>query len=147
MGNLFVNKDISITDDFNDVDYDTLGNNLYLYNVKATKGLITKPESDIHLFLKDKSGTVVGGICCETYSYCLYIDIFWIIEKYRKKGYGKLLLNKVESIGKKVGCTFAHTSTFSYQSPQFYKSMGYEVFGIIEDYPEDIKQYFLKKKL
>lgn len=44
MGKLFVDKDISITDDFNDMDYDTIGNKLYEYNVGATKGLITKPE-------------------------------------------------------------------------------------------------------
>ncbi len=75
-------SDMSITDDYNDVDYDTVGNHLYEYNVKETKGLITKPESDIHLFLKDKLGNVVGGICCETYSYCLYIDMFWIAENY-----------------------------------------------------------------
>ncbi|MEI3611488.1 hypothetical protein [Pseudogracilibacillus sp. SO30301A] len=36
--------------------YDTVGNHLYDYNVKETKGLITKPESDIHLFLKYKYG-------------------------------------------------------------------------------------------
>ncbi|EEM56635.1 MULTISPECIES: GNAT family N-acetyltransferase [Bacillus cereus group] len=147
MGKLFVDKNISITDDYTDEDYDTVGENLYAYNVDATKGLLTKPESDIHLFLKDKSGKVVGGICCETYSYCLYIDMFWVSEKYRNKGYGKLLINEAERIGKKAGCTFAHTSTFSYQSPHFYKNMGYEVFGVIEDYPEDIKQFFLKKKL
>ncbi|NWN81093.1 GNAT family N-acetyltransferase, partial [Bacillus sp. (in: firmicutes)] len=88
MGELFLDKDISMADDFNDEDYDTVANSLYAYNVEATKGLLTKPESDIHLFLKDKSGNVVGGICCETYSYCLYIDMFWIAEKYRNKGYG-----------------------------------------------------------
>ncbi|GIN39384.1 MULTISPECIES: hypothetical protein [Heyndrickxia] len=35
----------------------------------------------------------------------------------------------------------------SYQSPEFYKRMGYEVFAVNDEYPEDIKQFLLKKKL
>ncbi|WP_242069645.1 hypothetical protein [Paenibacillus dendritiformis] len=45
-----------------------------------------------------------------------------------------------------MGCTFAHTSTFSYQSPHFYQQAGYEVFAILDDYPDGIQQFFLKKK-
>ncbi|RPK30474.1 hypothetical protein EDO6_01101 [Paenibacillus xylanexedens] len=46
-----------------------------------------------------------------------------------------------------LGCKLAHTSTFSYQSPEFYKMMGYKVFGLIDEYPDGIVQYFLKKRL
>lgn len=142
-----IDSDMRITYDYNETGYDSVSDNLYEYNVRATRGLLKKPEKDIHLFLKDESDQVVGGIFCETFSYCLYIDVFWIADDYRNKGYGKVMLTEAERIGKEMGCTFSHTSTFTYQSPDFYKRMGYEVFGILDDYPEGIKQFFLKKKL
>lgn len=57
---------IKITVDSNDTDYNQVCNNLYEYNVRATNGLLKKPGKDINLYLKDKSGKVVGGLFCET---------------------------------------------------------------------------------
>ncbi|WP_409995175.1 GNAT family N-acetyltransferase [Brevibacillus brevis] len=88
-----------------------------------------------------------GGVFCETWSYGLYIDVFWIADGYRNQGYGKAMITEVERLGKELGCIFAHTCTFSYQAPEFYKHMGYEVFGVNDEYPDGIKQFFLKKKL
>lgn len=66
----------------------------------------------------------------------------------RKPGAG-LTLARFEAWGALVARlhAFAHTCTFTYQSPDFYRAMGYEVFGVVDDYPEGIVQYFLKKKL
>lgn len=138
---------IRITVDSNETDYNQVCNNLYEYNVGATNGLLKKPGKDINLYLKDDSGKVVGGLFCETWSYGLYIDVFWIADEYRNKGYGKIMIAEAERLGKELGCIFSHTCTFSYQSPEFYKRMGYEVFAVNDEYPEDIKQFFLKKKL
>ncbi len=147
MEDVLLDGEIKISCDYNEEDYDFVGDQLYEYNVKASQGLLKKPEHDVHLFLKEKSGQVVGGIFCETYNFSLYIDMFWIADDYRGKGYGKAMIAEAERAGKKMGCVFAHTSTFSYQSPHFYQNMGYEVFGMLDDYPDGIKQYFLKKKL
>lgn len=138
---------MSITSQYADTDYDTVADHLFEYNARATRGLLTKPEHDIHLFLRDDSGEVAGGIFCETYSYCMYIDMFWIADGYRNKGYGKAMIAEAENIGREMGCTFAHTSTFSYQAPHFYQQAGYEVFAVLDDYPDGIQQFFLKKKL
>ncbi|UHA73636.1 GNAT family N-acetyltransferase [Paenibacillus sp. 481] len=134
-------------EEIDEADYDLVCDNLYEYNVQATNGLLEKPGKDINLFLKNEAGTVIGGIFCETFNYCLYIDVFWIEEAYRNKGYGKVMMAEAEKLGKELGCVFAHTNTFSYQSPHFYTRMGYEQFGVIDDYPDGIKQFFLKKKL
>ncbi|MGO4692664.1 GNAT family N-acetyltransferase [Paenibacillus sp. 2TAB26] len=77
----------------------------------------------------------------------MHIDVFWIANEYRNKGYGKIMMAEAKRIGKELGCIFAHTSTFTYQSPEFYKRMGYEIFAVNDEYPEDIKQFFFKKKL
>jgi ribosomal protein S18 acetylase RimI-like enzyme len=138
---------IKITTDSSDQDYKQVCRNLYEYNVKASNGILKVPGRDINLYLKDETDKVVGGIFCETWSYSMYIDVFWISDEYRHHGYGKMMLAEAEKLGKELGCLFAHTSTFTYQSPDFYKGMGYEVFGVNDEYPDGIKQFFLKKKL
>ncbi|MGF9698493.1 GNAT family N-acetyltransferase [Paenibacillus sp. MABNR03] len=130
-----------------DEDYKAICNHLYNYNLRETKGLLKKPGKSINLFLRNKTGKAIGGIFCATYCDTLYIDNFWIDEEYRNHGNGKTLILQAESIASDMGCKLAHTSTFSYQAPEFYQKMGYEVFGILDEYPEGIVQYFLKKKL
>jgi GNAT superfamily N-acetyltransferase len=131
--------ELQIVFDDNEEDYKTVCNNLYNYNFKETNGLLTKPGRSINLFMKDKSGKAVGGIFCATYCETLYIDNFWIDEEHRKKGYGKSLIMQAESMASELGCKLAYTSTFSYQSPEFYQKVGYKVFGLIDD---GIIQYF-----
>ncbi len=138
---------IMISEVSDDSDYEHVCQNLYEYNVQVTDGVLKIPGKDINLYLKDESGKVVGGIFCETWSYGLYIDVFWIDDSYRHKGYGKIMLTEAERLGKEIGCIFAHTCTFTYQSPEFYKRMGYKVFGVNDEYPNGIKQFFLKKRL
>jgi GNAT superfamily N-acetyltransferase len=146
MADIILDK-IKITSESNGTDYNEVCDQLYAYNVRATNGVLKKPGKDINLYLKDESGKIVGGLFCETWSYGLYIDVFWIADEYRHKGHGKIMLTEAERIGKDWGCTFAHTCTFTYQSPAFYKNRGYEVFGVNDEYPDGIKQFFLKKKL
>lgn len=120
---------------------------LFQYNVDRTDGLLKKPGVDINLVLEDEQGQAVGGVFCDTFLYCLYVDVLWVAEAYRGQGYGAALMREAERMARERGCTFTHTCTFSYQSPDFYRAMGYEVFGVLDDYPEGIKQFFLKKKL
>lgn len=122
-------------------------NGLWKYNVDATKGLLLEPKiDDIHIVVRDASGIVVGGIRCDVFSKCLYVDVLWVADSHRGQGWGYQLLGEAEKIAREAGCLFAHTCTFSYQSPGFYKRQGYEVFGVLDDYPDGIVQYFLKKK-
>jgi ribosomal protein S18 acetylase RimI-like enzyme len=107
----------------------------------------SQPGVEISLVLRDGDGQVIGGILCDTFLRCLYVDVLWVDEQYRGSGHGEALMTEAEQIARAHGCTFAHTTTFSYQAPDFYQHLGYRVFGVIEDYPDGIKQYFLKKPL
>ncbi|RKN76069.1 GNAT family N-acetyltransferase [Paenibacillus ginsengarvi] len=136
-----------ITDMGSEEDYSLVGNRLYAYNVRETRGLLKLPGRDINLYLRDAEDRVVGGLFCETWSYSLYIDMFWIDDSYRNQGCGKAMLAEAERQARELGCIHAHTNTFSYQAPHFYERMGYEVFGVNDGFPDGIKQYFLRKKL
>ena len=47
----------------------------------------------------------------------------------------------------KRGCTHAYTCTFSWQAPEFYRRLGYEVFGVLEDYPPGSSLTYATKRL
>lgn len=141
-----LSESIIMTTQYTDKDSEFVCKNLIAHNVQNTSGLLKKPGININLCLKD-GDTVIGAIMCDAFNLCLYIDVMWLSESYRGKGYGRALIEQAERIAKEKGCIFSHTCTFSYQSPEFYKACGYEIFAELPDYPDGIVQYFLKKKL
>lgn len=89
----------------------------------------------------------LGGVIAFTYWNWLYIDLLWISEEHRRKGYGRHLMMLAEEEGRKRGATDAYLDTFSFQSPDFYYQCGYQPFGLLDDFPPGHKRYFLTKKL
>jgi GNAT superfamily N-acetyltransferase len=92
-------------------------------------------------------GSIVGGIIGETHWNWLFINLMWIQEELRDRGYGRELLAAAEEEGSKRGATNAYLDTFSFQAPDFYKKHGYQVFGVLDDFPQGHKRYYLTKKL
>ena len=116
------------------------------YNSKKTQGMMKDSRKEIFLTLKDNQGGVMGGIFCFSVLNNLNIQILWIDERYRRMGYGKNLVLEAEKIAKENGCISSQTFSYSFQAPEFYQKLGYEIFGVIEDYPLGIKKFFLRKK-
>jgi len=77
----------------------------------------------------------------------LYVDLLWIEEELRGRGYGHRLLTRVEDEARKFGAKHAYLDTFSFQVPDFYKQHGYQVFGELQDFPPGHQRYFMKKEL
>jgi GNAT superfamily N-acetyltransferase len=90
---------------------------------------------------------IAGGVIAATYWSWLYIDLLWVKEELRGRGYGHRLLELVEEEGRKRGAGNAYLDTFSFQAPEFYKRHGYQVFGQLDDFPSGHKRYFLTKQL
>ncbi len=97
------------------------------------------------LYAPDKS--IVGGIIGETHWNWLFINLMWIKEDLRGHGYGHQLLNRAEEEGRKRGATNAYLDTFSFQAPEFYNKHGYQVFGVLEDFPPGHRRYYFTKQL
>ena len=95
----------------------------------------------------NNSDEVVGGILTKIYWNILYIDILWVKDEYRHKGYATVLLNDVENTAKEMGCKTAHLYTYDFQAKGLYEKRGYTVFGVLEDCPEGHNCYYMSKKL
>jgi ribosomal protein S18 acetylase RimI-like enzyme len=82
-----------------------------------------------------------------TYWDWLSIDLMWIKDDLRGRGYGSRLLTLIEDAARQRGAKHAHLDTFSFQAPGFYKKHGYQVFGELPDFPSGHTRYYLVKQL
>jgi ribosomal protein S18 acetylase RimI-like enzyme len=133
--------------EWNDEEVNFVKESLINFNFTTAPTTQNPPSEPLNLILKDKGGSVIGGLLGRVYRFCLYIEILWVDEKFRKYGYGSKLLSKSEEIVREKGCKLIHLDTFSFQAPDFYKRHGFEVFGILDGFPEGIARYYLKKSL
>ncbi len=90
---------------------------------------------------------IVGGVIGETYWNWLYINLLWVKDELRGRGYGRRLLKMAEAEAQQRGATNVYLDTFSFQAPDFYKQHGYRVFGELRDFPPGHQRYFLTKQL
>jgi GNAT superfamily N-acetyltransferase len=96
--------------------------------------------------LRDKK-VIVGGIVGEVWTSVLFIQFFWIEERFRGKGHGAALIEKIEEEARRFGAVRSYLDTMSFQAPVFYRSCGYEAFGTIDGYPGGVTRHWFTKAL
>ena len=121
-------------------------NHLSQYNAEESEGFSRKPGIPINLTLKDDQ-QVIGGLMGRTIYLSFIIDHLWIDKTYRGKGHGTRLVREGERLAKEEGCISSQTSTYSFQAPEFYKKLDYDIFGVFAGYPDGIKKFYLGKDL
>lgn len=97
--------------------------------------------------LRGPDEEVVGGVLGEVYWDWFYVDLLWVKEELRGRGYGNRLMARAEDEARQRGAKQAYLDTFSFQAPDFYKQLGYEVFGELPDFPTGYQRFFMKKQL
>ena len=91
---------------------------------------------------------IIAGILSKMYCWnCLYIDVLWVKEEYRKSGLGSKLIKEIEGLAKEKNCNLIHLDTFDFQAKDFYIKYGYEIFGVLDECPKGHKRYYLKKNI
>jgi GNAT superfamily N-acetyltransferase len=96
--------------------------------------------------LRDKDA-IVGGIVGEVWMTVLFIQLFWIEERFRGKGHGTALMQKIEAEARQFGAVRSYLDTMSIQAPGFYRACGYEAFGEIDGYPGGVTRHWFTKAL
>ena len=75
------------------------------------------------------------------------LDLMWVREDLRGRGYGRRLLELAEEKAREHGARSVHLDTFSFQAPGFYEKCGYQVFGELNEFPSGHQRYYMKKQL
>jgi len=131
-----------------DSEVDLIIDRLVDYNLSKVPIKQEEPFSWINRIIEDNNGHIIAGILSKMYCWnCLYIDSLWVEEGYRKEGLGSKLLMEVEKIAKEKGCYLIHLDTFDFQAKDFYIRYGYEIFGILDECPQEHARYFMKKSI
>lgn len=102
---------------------------------------------EVALFARDGDGRIRGGLLGEIGWEWLHVQILWLDEAYRGRGYGSQLLAMAEREAKADGCRNAYLDTLEFQALPFYERHGYRVFGVLNDFPPGFRRFFLQKKL
>ncbi|BAZ32845.1 putative N-acetylmannosamine-6-phosphate epimerase superfamily protein [Cylindrospermum sp. NIES-4074] len=123
----------------------TVINNLIEYNnIRQTEKDVYQP---LTILLRDSNSQTVGGLIGKTQWGWLFISHLWVSQALRNQGYGQQLMLKAEEVAKQRNCSHAYLDTFSFQALGFYERLGYEKFGVLEDFPPGHQRYFLQKQI
>jgi ribosomal protein S18 acetylase RimI-like enzyme len=138
---------MKIEQQWNQEDSDFIRRKVIEHNMDNISDDVKTPLENVSFMLRDKSDKIVGGITATLFWGHCHIDFLWVDESCRGNGYGRDLLMEMEASAIEKGCILMVLDTFSFQAPDFYKKQGYEVFGVLEDFPKGSRQYYLQKRL
>ena len=111
-----------------------------MYNVGVTGVSAYYP---VHFFVKSepwrdqgrRAGRRSGAAGCMSPS-------LWVDESVRGKDWGTRLMDHAEAYAREHGCHSVTLDTHSFQARPFYEARGYEVFGMLDDFPKGHKRFF-----
>jgi len=121
--------------------------------IKAFNDAISEPHRKARkggvrpllVILRDQNGRLLGGLIADTYWSWLDVDDFWLNEKVRGGGLGRLMLHTAEKEAISRGCLYAKIETFSFQARGFYEKCGYQVIGRLDQYPPGGSFFWMRK--
>lgn len=100
----------------------------------------------IRLVLRDTTGDVVGGLTASTPVCVLAFEELWVDEPHRGRGLGRRLVAEAERIAIEQGCGAGQSSCLSFQAPGFFRRVGYETFGTVDVYMDEIAEELLIRR-
>lgn len=103
-------------------------------------------HSALRLFVRDE-GAIVGGLLADVYFGWMFVRILWLDERLRGQGHGAGLMRRAEATARERGCAGVWLDTFTFQAPEFYRHLGYEEFGRLDEYPPGFARHFFRKML
>ena len=125
-------------------EVDVLEHRLYEFNSQVT-GVVD--ALGLSVFGRDAQGELVAGLCGHTWGGCCEIRQVWVHEKRRGQGIGRRLLELAETEARSRGCDQIVLTTHSFQAPEFYRKLGFEIVHSLPDYPRGHQHLQLRKIL
>jgi len=99
------------------------------------------------ILVREQPDGIVAGLHGWTWGACCEIKTLWVHERWRKRGLGTCLMVAAENEARARGATQIVLSTHSFQAPDFYRRLGFEPVGRIENHPVGHESIHLRKRL
>jgi GNAT superfamily N-acetyltransferase len=93
------------------------------------------------------SGGVVGGAMGRTWGECAELQQLWVAPEHRRNGIGTQLVKLFEDRARVRGCRTLYLTTFSFQAPALYRSLGYRPAAEVRGFPGGIVKYLMVRTL
>ena len=123
-------------------DVEFLEDRLYEFNVGVT-GI--GGGQTLGIFLRDESETIVAGAAGHTWGGTCELRQVWVAASLRGGGLGRRLMAEAEAEALRRGCRQLVLATFSFQAPEFYRKLGFQVLLELPDYPSGHSHLVLRK--
>jgi len=104
-------------------------------------------DGNIRIGIEEEGNVVAGLDACMTAFKILYVSTVFVDERYRRKGYGKLLVEEMERRAKLLGANTIRLDTFNWQGKDFYRALGYQEVGHYENKEEGYEESFFLKRI
>lgn len=138
------NPTILVTDSPSSADRDAITQALVAFNDKMAGPSGFRP---LAILIQDDVGNTVGGLWGKTAYDWLVVELFVVPEQFRGQDLGSDILSRAEQIARERGCIGVWLDTYEFQALGFYRKLGYELFGTVDDHPRGSRRFFVKKLL
>ncbi len=112
------------------------------------------PPSDVApltAVARDRTGKLIAGLTGTTAYGWLLVKALWVVESERGRGLGARMMAVAEAQAAARGCHHAWLDTSSARAEDFYRRLGYEPFGALQngdaDFPRSHRRAFMAKRL
>lgn len=112
--------------------------------------LAAAPLADVRPIVcvaRNASGKVVGGLVGRTWGECAELQQLWVTPDERRKRIGTRLVKLFETRVKARGCCTLYLTTFSFQAPALYRSLGYRAAAEVRGFPDGIVKYLMVRTI
>lgn len=97
--------------------------------------------------IKDDGGMVVAGVAGTVHWNWVYVAQLWVGQELQKKGLGRQLMQHLESWAVEKNYSGIYIDTFSASVKAFYEKLGFQLMGVIPNFPPQHERYFLFRPL
>ena len=111
------------------------------------KFITYKMDGSIQIGIEENGKLIAGLDACITAFKILYVSTVFVEEAYRRKGYGKRLMDEMEKRARDMGVNTIRLDTFNWQGKAFYEALNYTSVGSYENEIDGYSEYFFIKRL
>ena len=115
-------------------------------NAYAQRG-VGQQNGPFSFTIASDNSVCAAGIAGFCYYGCCYIDLLYVEEHARGRGYGSLLMHHTTALATARHCLFMAVNTMDFEAKPFYAKHGFIVEFTREGFEHDTMMYYMRKPL